>query len=173
MASPGLSCARAWRERPDSLPRSPCRPTPRAEPATPPAGPPPAPATPPAARLASAPSISSNVLVAVGFHRTAWTFHHEGVPRGDLLQGSLPGPLPEDIVDGEGEMAHGRHPLGKGIAPVRLQRLRSAAAAISTRLLHRGAVLACAVRRSRVPWDGLPDWKFANPGLPVLQQRQA
>jgi hypothetical protein len=71
--------------------------------------------------LASATSISSNVLVAVGFHRTAWTINDEGVPRGDPLHGSLQGPLPEDIFDGEGEMAHGRHLLGKGVPPVRLR----------------------------------------------------
>jgi hypothetical protein len=123
--------------------------------------------------LASATSISSNVLVAVGFHRTAWTINHEGVPRGDPLQGSLQGPLPEDIFDGEGEMAHGRHLLGKGVPPVRLQRQRSAAAARSTRFLHRAPVLACAVRRSRFPRVALPDWTFANPDFPLLQQCQA
>jgi hypothetical protein len=53
------------------------------------------------------------------------------------------------------------------------QRRRSAAAAISTRFLHRGPVLACAVRRSRLPRVELPDWTFASPGFLVLLQRQA
>ena len=116
--------------------------------------------------LASATSISSNVLVAVGFHRTAWRINHEGVPRGDLLQGSLQGPLPEDIFDGEGEM-------GPWPAPPGERRPSGAAPAMSTRFLQRGPVLACAVRCSRLPRVALPDWTFANPDFPLLQQCQA